>query len=128
MSNVRSSQEDKRCEVRLAVTVRLLDGGEALDLGVIFDIYPDNCTKIMYDVLLKLIIPSDIGIINMTEYVGNDNMMDKVSIDFSQRSNSVLKGAIGVLDGWLVKIVKPSWLGDKVNNPLTFFQGKNSTH
>ena len=95
-------------EVKLAVTLRFLAGGDALDLGVIFDIYPDNCNKIMYDVLLKWIIPSDIGMMNMIKYVGDDEAMDKVSNGFSKRSNGVLKGAIGALDCWLVRIVKPS--------------------
>ena len=113
-------------EVKLAVTLRLLAGGDALDLGVIFDIYPDNITKIMYDVLLKWIIPSDIGKMNMTKYLGDDDAMKEVSLGFSKRSNGVLKGAIGALDGWLVRIVKPSWLRDRVKNPTTFFQEKDS--
>ena len=95
-------------EVKLAVTLRLLAGGDALDLGVIFDIYPDNITTTMYDVLLKWIIPSDIGKMNMTKYLGDDDTMDKVSLGYSKRSNGVLKGAIGALDGWLLRVVKPS--------------------
>ena len=114
--------------VKLAVTIRLLAGGDVLDLGVIFDIYLDNFTKIIYDILLKCIIPSDIGIMNMTNYVGYNSAMDKVSIGFSQRSNGILKGAIGVFNSWLVRIVKPSWLRDKVKNPTTFFHGNDSTH
>ena len=112
-------------EVKLAVTLRLLAGGDAYDLGVIFDIDPDWITKIMYEVLLKWIIPSDIGMMNMTKYLGDDEAMEKVSIGFSQRSNGVLKGAIGALDGWLVRIVRPSWLRDRVKNPTTFFRAKD---
>lgn len=115
-------------EVKLAITLRLLAGSDALDLGVIFDIYPDNCIKIMYEVLLKWIIPSDIGMMNMIKYVGDDEAMDKVSDGFSKRSNGVLKGTIGALDGWLVRIVKPSWIRDKIKNPTTFFSGKDSMH
>ena len=38
-------------EVKLAVTLRLLAGGSCYDLGVIFDITPNYCNKIMFYVL-----------------------------------------------------------------------------
>ena len=38
-------------EVKVAITLRLLGGGDALDLGVIFDVEPCHCRKISFDVL-----------------------------------------------------------------------------
>ena len=43
-------------EVKLAITLRLLAGGDALDLGVMFDVQTYHCNKIMYDVLKFWII------------------------------------------------------------------------
>ena len=40
-------------EVKLAITLRLLAGGDALNLGTIFDIYSDWCIKLMYEVLIE---------------------------------------------------------------------------
>lgn len=40
-------------EVKLVITLHLLAGSDTLDLGIIFDIYSDHTTKIMYEVLLK---------------------------------------------------------------------------
>ena len=50
--------------------------------------------------------------------------MHKVSVGFSQRSNGVLKGAIGAIDGWLVKITCPYESRDGIRNPSTFFSRK----
>ena len=47
-----------------------------------------------------------------------------VSERFSKRSNGVLKGAIGALDGWLVRIQRPSYYFDKIVNPVAFFSRK----
>ena len=86
-------------EVKLAITLRLLAGGDALDLGVMFDVQSDHCNKIMYDVLMLWIIKPDIGDLNMIKYLGDKQAMSKVSAGFSKRSNGVLIGAIGAIDG-----------------------------
>ena len=39
-------------ETKLAITLRLLAGGDSYDLGVIFDISYKHCEKILYYVLL----------------------------------------------------------------------------
>ena len=41
--------------------------------------------------------------------------MAKVAHDFEIESHGVLKGVIGAVDGWLVKICQPTKLQDKVN-------------
>ena len=50
--------------------------------------------------------------------------MARVSKGFSNRSNGILKGAIGALDGWLVRIVKPGRRRDECRNPTKFFYRK----
>ena len=43
-------------EVKVGVTLHLLAGSNAVDLGVIFDTTPDTCITIMYEVLLHCVI------------------------------------------------------------------------
>ena len=44
---------------------------------------------------------------DIIEYINDDEAMSKVALGFSKRSNGVLRGAIGAIDGWLVKIQRP---------------------
>ena len=60
----------------------------------------------------------------MVKYLNDVEAMSKVSQGFSKRSNGVLKGAIGALDGWLVRIRSPSWFSDRVTSSITFFSRK----
>ena len=50
--------------------------------------------------------------------------MARVRKGFSNRSNGILKGAIGALDEWLVRIVKPGMRRDECWNPTTSFSRK----
>ena len=111
-------------EVKVAVTLRLLAGGDALDLGVIFDISSGTITSLLTDVLMDWIIKTGIGDINMTKFLGDPDAMAKVSAGFSRRSHGVLQGAIGAIDGWLVRIVRPSLTRDGIKNVMNFFSRK----
>ena len=70
-----------------------------------------------------IIIPN-IGEINIMNYLNDIEAVNKVSKGFAKRSNGVLKGYIGAIDGWLVKIRRPSiWL-DGPMNPVPFYSRK----
>ena len=60
----------------------------------------------------------------MTKYLNDDGDMARVSARFSQRSKRVLKGAIGAIDGWLARIVRPSFRVDGLNSIVSFFSRK----
>ena len=111
-------------EVKLAIELRMLADGDSYDLAVIFDVHFDHCNRILREVLLNWIIHTDIGDLNMVKYLGDEEAMAKVSAGFSKRSNGVLQGAIGAIDGWLVRIVRPNWFVDGIKNPSTFFSRK----
>ena len=111
-------------ETKLGLTLRLLAGGDALDLGVMFDIHPRYCVQIMIYVLSKWILKPKIGTINMYDYLDDQEAMQKVSDGFSRRSNGVFKGGIGALDGWLVRIIRPCWWRDGFKNITAFFSRK----
>ena len=51
--------------------------------------------------------------------------MVKCSNGFSKRSNGILKGAIGTLDGWLVRIQRPIFSGMAYQISLLSIQGKD---
>ena len=111
-------------EVKVAITLRLLAGGDALDLGVIFDVSSSWCNIIMYEVIQEWIIPAKLGGIDIASYLEDEAAMLKVSTGFSKRSNGVLCGAIEAIDGWLVRIQRPSYWFDGIKNPVTFSRGK----
>ena len=86
-------------KAKIDMTLCILTGGDAIDLVTIFDINSDHCIKLIYEFLTHWIIPSDIGIINMTKYLGGNTTIARVSLDCSKRSKYVLKGDIGTLYG-----------------------------
>ena len=111
-------------EVKLAIALRMLAGGSSLDLAVIFDVSVSHCRKIFIDVLKDWIIKPNIGLIDIESYLKDENAMRSVSEGFSKRSNGILKGAIGAIDGWLVRITCPSESRDHVKSATTFFSRK----
>ena len=62
----------------------------------------------------------------MTKFLGDTDAMAKVSAGFSKRYHGVLQGAIGAIDGWLVRIVRPNFKRDGIKNIMIFFLGKDS--
>ena len=88
--------------------MRLFVGWDSYDLGVTFDIASKYCEKILYVVLWQWIIASGIGKIDTEDYLNDLSEMKFVSNRFSKRSNGLLSGGVGVIDGWLVWIGKPS--------------------
>ena len=91
MANGKTTSRYISGEVKLAITLRLLAGGSCYDLGVIFDISCDYCNAIMFHVLQKWIMDTDIGEINMEKYLDDNLEMSRVSLGFSERSYGVLK-------------------------------------
>ena len=111
-------------EVKLALAIRMLAGGGPLDISVIFDISPSHCKTIFIWVLVNWIIGPNIGKMDIVRYMNDEEAMKKVSQGFARRSNGVLRGAIGAIDGWLVKIQRPWVNRDNVKDPASFFSRK----
>ena len=53
-------------KTKVGITICFLASGDVLYLAVIFNICSDNCTKIMYEVMLEWVINTYVGKINMT--------------------------------------------------------------
>ena len=111
-------------EVKVAIMLRVLSGGDVLDISLIFDIESSHCTKIFQDVLRLWIIQTGIGGFNIHEYLLSEELMTVVAQGFSKRSGGILYGAIGAIDGWIVHITKPCWRYDMLKNISGFFSRK----
>lgn len=111
-------------EIKLAITIRMLAGGDPYDLGVLFDISDKWCRQMFTYVLKNWIVDINLGEMDITSYLTDEKELDRVSKGFSKRSNGVLIGAIGAIDGWLVKIKRPSITKDNIKNIVGFFSRK----
>ena len=83
-------------ETKLAITLRILAGGDPCDLAVLFDITALYCNQIMLFVLKNWINATNIGCIDMHSYLKDLSKLSIVSEGFSQRSNGVLLSLIHI--------------------------------
>jgi hypothetical protein len=110
-------------EVKLGITLRLLAGASYLDMFLWFNVCPDHARKISREVMEKWVCNDNVICINYFDQVLKDNgNREKISRLFSSRSDGVLDGCIGALDGWLVKIFCPT--NEEVENPGKYFSRK----
>ena len=103
-------------EVKLALTLRLLAGGTYMDLALLYEVGMTYAYEIFHDVVHNWISDYRLVDINGEDYLNDDIRMAKVANDFANGSKGLLKGTIGALDGWLVKIKRPTKKRDKVSN------------
>ena len=68
-------------------------------MGALFDVSSNWCRDIFYEVLEYWIVSPNLGGMNIKEYLSNPEELRRVSAGFAQRSNGVLRGAIGAIDG-----------------------------
>ena len=110
-------------EVKLGITLRLLAGSSYLDMFLWFNVCPDHARKISREVMEKWICNDNVICINYFDQVLKDNgNRQEISNLFSSRSDGVLDGCIGALDGWLVKIFCPT--NKEIENPGKYFSRK----
>lgn len=113
-------------EVKLALTLRLLAGGSYMDLALLFDVGFSTAYEIMHKVIKEWILDDRLVKINGVDYCEDEEHMAKVAGEFAKRSNYVINGCIGAIDGWIVKIRKPSSTKDLYNasDPKSYFSRK----
>ena len=110
-------------EAKLAITLRLLAGGSYLDLSLLYETGPSYAYDIFHDVVENWILDDRLIKINGIEYVSDEDRLEKVALHFARHSKGLLSGCIGAIDGWIVKIKKPT-LRDGITNPGSFFSRK----
>ena len=115
-------------EVKVAITLRLLAGASYLDIVSIFDVHYTHTYNFFHYVLENWIYKSCVYAIDYAEVLYNESKMYEIAKQFSNgRSNGILSGIIGALDGWLVCIRCPSLTHDGVVNPSVFLSVKASS-
>ena len=111
-------------DIKVALTLRLLDGGTSMDLDLIFEVFDGHARKIFMDVLDNWFLDDILVKINGSEYLDDEESMMDVARDFSIGSNGILSGCIGAVDGWVVKIIKPQKKRDMVSNAGSYYSRK----
>lgn len=110
-------------EIKLAVTLRLLAGGSYLDLSLLYDIGPSYAYQIFHEVIKDWILNDELVKINGVDYINDEDRLSQVATEFAQNSDGLINGCIGAIDGWVVKISKPT-AKDDVTNPGSFYSRK----
>ena len=96
-------------EVKLALTVRILAGATYLDMFLWFNINPDHAISIFRQVTQQWICNDKVIEIDFYKNVLLDEKnRKKITEKFAEKSNGVMSGIIGALDGWLVRIKCPA--------------------
>ena len=106
-------------EVKLAITLRILAGGSYLDLALLYDTSSSYAYEIFHSVIKNWILDDKLVKISGADYMNNEKRLEEVALGFMRKSNGVVAGCIGAIDGWLVKIIRPSYK-DGVKYPGTF--------
>lgn len=94
-------------ELKLAVTIRMLAGGSYLDIILSYGIKSAEVYRVFHEckdwINLAFKLP-------LVDYLNNEDLpaLQRISEDFSARSNGVFKGVIGAIDGIAIRIRCPS--------------------
>ena len=114
-------------EVKVALTLRLLAGASYLDISYIFDIFYTSTFRLFHHVCQEWLCQDWVSEYVLEKYLGNPEKLYQISKEFTAkgRSNGILGGIIGALDGRLVKIRSLSFVRDGVRNTAAFLAGKD---
>ena len=102
-------------KVKLAITLQMLARGSYLDLGLIFGTGSTYPYAIFHHVVLNWICDDRLVDISGVEYCQDEDQMNAVTINFADGSNHLFSGCIDAVDGWIVKIQKPSYKDGVLN-------------
>ncbi len=108
-------------EVKLAVTLQFLGESLYMDLVLLFESSFNHTHKIAKYVVQNWLIHESFYLINSVAYCQDDEKMLDAAVQFARALKGVINGCIGALDGWVVRIKKPSHL-DGVEKPNFFCQ------
>ena len=111
-------------EWKVAMALRYLSGATYFDLYLWSSINPDYTKDIVNDVIQNWFCNDGVFKINFYEDVllhkANN---DRIRREFSSKTEGIMNGCIGAVDGWLVKIRAPTM--NEVPNPGKYFSRKN---
>ena len=111
-------------EIKLALTLRLLAGGSYMDLALLFEVSFSYSYTIFHHVVFNWILPDNFMGFKGLDYIEDVSAMDEVCKQFAAHSDGIFSGCIGALDGWIVKIIRPNEIKDKVKDPASYYTRK----
>ena len=114
-ARVQSTGRFVSAKVKLALTLRLLARGTYMDLTLLYKVGMTYAYDILHDVVCNWINDDRLVNINGEDYLNDIKRMAKVANDFATGSKELLKGAVGALNKWLVKIRRPTKIRDEVS-------------
>ena len=79
-----------------------------MDLSLFYETGFTYLYGIFHDIVSSLINEDRLANINGEDYLNDEACMVKLANDFAIGSKGVLKGVIGAIDSWLVKIHRPT--------------------
>ena len=112
-------------EVKVTIALWFLAGASYADILHIFGVWYSHSHRILHEVCEHWLCKDWVSKYILEAALDDANDMLQISKVFATkgRSQGILAGIIGALDGWLVKICKPK-LCEGVRNPGTYFSRK----
>ena len=89
-----------------------------MDLALLYKTGFTYSYEILHDVICNWINDDNLVNINGEDYLKDDTRMSIVAKGFAMGSKGLLKGTVGALDGWIVKISRLTKTQDKVRPHL----------
>ena len=110
-------------EIKVCLALRYLAGGSYLDLYLWYNSDPDYIINIVRQVIENWFCNDEVMRIDIyRDVLQNSQNVKRISEEFAIGSDGILKGCIGAIDGWLVKIKCPSLF--EVSNPGKYMSRK----
>ena len=125
-AHVKSNGDYIPGEVKVAITLRILAGASYLDMFLWFNVNANYVNEFTHKVMKDWFCNDKVMCINYYELLNGkddiDSKLNNVSFEFGSKTNYIMKGCIGAIDGWMVKIRCPSW--SEVVNPGKYYSRK----
>ena len=109
-------------EIKVAMTLRILAGASYLDMYLWFNVNPDYVRHITRGVMRYWFCNDNVVLINFYKLLDSTEDTNRIRTAFAKKSNGIMNGCIGAIDGWVVKIRCPAW--SEVLNPGKYFSRK----
>ena len=94
-----------------------------MDLSLLYDIGLSYAYEIFHDVIKTWLLDDKLVKINGIDYVNDEDRLQQVALPFARSSGGLFNGCICAIDGWIVKIRRPT-TKDNVTNPESFLSRK----
>jgi hypothetical protein len=107
-------------EVKIACTIRILAGASYLDLLLAYNLSHHMLYEIFHETINWINKSFEFALPNYIKYE-NTNKLQQLALAFSDRSDGIINGCIGALDGVAIRIRSPWIERDEVPDPGNYY-------